>query len=181
MTKLTDLIPRGVRNYRTKLCPGSLKASSNAWNRVALGTLLFLVIDPTVAAHWPVVMTDLPVGLLSATAIVLATRAYREWIWTDFAACAFFSGTGPHCQALRAGGVVERGADWNVAGVPATGGASGRLKERALRLRDYFKYWSSHSSQTRYVSDWCTGSPGSCPAVGMAMNFTVTPLSFSAW
>jgi hypothetical protein len=24
--------------------------------------LLFLVIDPTVAAHWPVVMTDLPVA-----------------------------------------------------------------------------------------------------------------------
>ena len=42
--------------------------------RVALGTLLFLVIDPTVAAHWPVVMTDLPVALLSATSIVLATR-----------------------------------------------------------------------------------------------------------
>jgi hypothetical protein len=33
--------------------------------RVALGALLFLVIDPTVAAHWPVVMTDLPVVLLS--------------------------------------------------------------------------------------------------------------------
>jgi hypothetical protein len=32
--------------------------------------LLFLVIDPTVAAHWPVVMTDLPVALLSASAIV---------------------------------------------------------------------------------------------------------------
>ena len=27
---------------------------------VALGALLFVLIDPTVAAHWPVVMTDLP-------------------------------------------------------------------------------------------------------------------------
>ncbi len=36
VTKLTDLIPRGVRNYRTKLCPGSLKAPSNAWNRDGL-------------------------------------------------------------------------------------------------------------------------------------------------
>ena len=60
--------------------------------RVALGTLLFLVIDPTVAAHWPVVMTDLPVGLLSATAIVLTTRAFRDWIWTDLAACSLFLG-----------------------------------------------------------------------------------------
>jgi hypothetical protein len=60
--------------------------------RVALGTLLFLVIDPTVAAHWPVVMTDLPVALLSAIAIVLATRAFRDWVWTDLAACTAFLG-----------------------------------------------------------------------------------------
>jgi hypothetical protein len=60
--------------------------------RVALGALLFLVIDPTVAAHWPVVMTDLPVALLSATSIVLATRAFRDWIWTDLAACSAFLG-----------------------------------------------------------------------------------------
>src|SRR5271155_3570456 len=60
--------------------------------RVALGVLLFLVIDPTVAAHWPVVMTDLPVALLSATAIVLATRAFRDWKWPDLAACSIFLG-----------------------------------------------------------------------------------------
>jgi len=60
--------------------------------RVALGALLFLVIDPTVAAHWPVVMTDLPVALLSATSIVLATLAFRDWIWTDLAACSGFLG-----------------------------------------------------------------------------------------
>lgn len=33
----------------------------------ALGTLAFLAIDPTVAAHLPVVMTDLPISLLCAT------------------------------------------------------------------------------------------------------------------
>jgi len=60
--------------------------------RVALGTLLFLVLDPTVAAHWPVVMTDLPVALLSGIAIILATRAFRDWIWTDLAACSAFLG-----------------------------------------------------------------------------------------
>ncbi len=60
--------------------------------RVALGALLFLVIDPTVAAHWPVVMTDLPVALLSATSIVLATRAFRDWMWTDLVACSAFLG-----------------------------------------------------------------------------------------
>lgn len=68
----------------------ALERTFNAW--AALGTLLFLVIDPTVAAHWPVVMTDLPVALLSAISIVLATRAFRDWIWTDLAACSFFLG-----------------------------------------------------------------------------------------
>lgn len=60
--------------------------------RVALGALLFLVIDPTVAAHLPVVMTDLPVALLSSTSIVLATRAFRDWLWADLAACSAFLG-----------------------------------------------------------------------------------------
>lgn len=68
----------------------ALKRTFNAG--VALGTLLFLVIDPTVAAHLPVVMTDLPVALLSATAVVFAARAFRHWIWTDLAACSAFLG-----------------------------------------------------------------------------------------
>jgi tetratricopeptide (TPR) repeat protein len=55
---------------------------------VALGTMLALAIDPTVAAHLPVVMTDLPVALLSATAVVLATRAFRWWHWRDLAWCS---------------------------------------------------------------------------------------------
>src|SRR5271156_5354699 len=59
---------------------------------VSLGTLLFLAIDPTVAAHLPVVMTDLPVALLSTTAVVLAARAFREWRWSDLADCSAFLG-----------------------------------------------------------------------------------------
>jgi len=59
---------------------------------VALGTLLFLAIDPTVAAHLPVVMTDLPVSLLSATAVVLAIRAFRRWAWSDLLACSMALG-----------------------------------------------------------------------------------------
>ncbi len=59
---------------------------------VALGTLLFLAIDPTVAAHLPVVMTDLPVSLLSATAVVLAVRAFQDWAWRDLVACSIALG-----------------------------------------------------------------------------------------
>jgi 4-amino-4-deoxy-L-arabinose transferase-like glycosyltransferase len=55
---------------------------------VALGTLLFLAIDPTVAAHLPIVMTDLPVSLLSATAVALAVRAFQDWTWADLLACS---------------------------------------------------------------------------------------------
>jgi tetratricopeptide (TPR) repeat protein len=58
----------------------------------ALGALLFLAIDPTLAAHLPVVMTDLPVSLLSATAVVLAVSAFRDWDWRGLAACSIALG-----------------------------------------------------------------------------------------
>lgn len=59
---------------------------------VALGTILFLAIDPTIAAHLPVVMTDLPIAVLSATAVVLATRAFRLWTWPDLVFCSIALG-----------------------------------------------------------------------------------------
>ena len=45
---------------------------------MAVGALAFLIIDPTIAAHLPVVLTDLPVALLGATAILLAWSAFRR-------------------------------------------------------------------------------------------------------
>ena len=59
---------------------------------VAIGALLLLAIDPTVAAHLPVVMTDLPVSLLSATAVVLAARVFFSWAWGDLIACSIALG-----------------------------------------------------------------------------------------
>jgi hypothetical protein len=59
---------------------------------VALGTLVFLAMDPTVAAHLPVVMTDLPVSLLSATAVILAVRAFQNWAWRDLVGCSIALG-----------------------------------------------------------------------------------------
>jgi tetratricopeptide (TPR) repeat protein len=50
---------------------------------MALGATLFLAIDPTVAAHFPVVMTDLPVALASSTAVLLAVGAFRSWRAVD--------------------------------------------------------------------------------------------------
>ncbi|MBA3768362.1 MAG: phospholipid carrier-dependent glycosyltransferase [Acidobacteria bacterium] len=57
---------------------------------MALAATAFLAIDPTVAAHLPVVMTDLPVALLSSTAVLLSVVAFRSWRVVDlvFAAIA---------------------------------------------------------------------------------------------
>lgn len=57
---------------------------------MALSAVAFLAIDPTVAAHLPVVMTDLPVALTSATAVLLAAQAFKTWRAIDliFAALA---------------------------------------------------------------------------------------------
>lgn len=50
---------------------------------IALAAIGFLVIDPTIAAHLPVVMTDLPVALTSATAVLMAVQAFRSWRAVD--------------------------------------------------------------------------------------------------
>src|SRR6202451_2063617 len=97
LTNNPDSVQRRARNAMFVLNALLLISLALAIERVfdaavALGALLFLVIDPTVAAHWPVVMTDLPVALLLATATVLATRAFRDWIWRDLALCSLFLG-----------------------------------------------------------------------------------------
>src|SRR6266498_3678404 len=56
----------------------ALALSRGLGNAAALGTITFLAIDPTVAAHLPVVLTDLPVALLATTAIVFAVQAFRS-------------------------------------------------------------------------------------------------------
>ena len=54
-------------------------AVSRAVNPLAaVCVMLFLAIDPTIAAHLPVVMTDLSVGLLSVTAALLVVHALLD-------------------------------------------------------------------------------------------------------
>jgi hypothetical protein len=79
---------------------------------VALCTLLFLAIDPTVAAHLPVVMTDLPVALCSAIAVLLAARAMQTWKLGHLAACAVALGlalAAKHSAPIVVLGVVAIG------------------------------------------------------------------------
>ncbi|HST45643.1 MAG TPA: hypothetical protein VLK29_10525, partial [Luteimonas sp.] len=47
----------------------------------AVGSLAWLAIDPTVAAHLPVVMTDLPLGLTLLIAAVCAGLLATRWQW----------------------------------------------------------------------------------------------------
>jgi hypothetical protein len=52
---------------------------------IALVTIALLLIDPTIAAHLPVVLTDLPLTLLGALAVLLAIPAFRTWRPVDLA------------------------------------------------------------------------------------------------
>src|SRR5271170_2194639 len=50
---------------------------------IALLTLGILLLDPTVAAHMPVVMTDLPLALFGAISVALAALVLRDGGRTD--------------------------------------------------------------------------------------------------
>jgi hypothetical protein len=71
---------------------------------VAIAATLFLAIDPTVAAHMPVVMTDLPIGLTSGIAILLAARAFVTWRPFDLVLAAL--GLGLALSAKHSGIIV---------------------------------------------------------------------------
>jgi Dolichyl-phosphate-mannose-protein mannosyltransferase len=51
---------------------------------IALAALLLLALDPTVSAHMPVVMTDLPMALLGTISLCLAILALRNGLWRDW-------------------------------------------------------------------------------------------------
>ena len=51
---------------------------------IALAALLLLALDPTVSAHMPVVMTDLPMALLGTSCLCLAILALRNRRWLDW-------------------------------------------------------------------------------------------------
>jgi hypothetical protein len=46
---------------------------------VSVGSMARKAVDPTVAAHLPVVMTDLPLAFTSGAAILFAAAAFRSW------------------------------------------------------------------------------------------------------
>ncbi len=73
----------------------------------AVGSTLFLAIDPTVAAYMPVVMTDLPIALTSGVAILTAARAFRTWATLDVVLAALSLGL---AMTAKHSGVITLGA-----------------------------------------------------------------------
>jgi len=71
---------------------------------VAAGLTLFLAIDPTVAAHMPVVMTDLPIALTSGIAVLAAAKAFQSWRIIDIIFAAL--GLGLALSAKHSGIIV---------------------------------------------------------------------------
>lgn len=65
------------------------RACGLAW---AAGTLAFLALEPTVAAHLPVVMTDLPLALALALSAAAAGLLAATWRWRWAIACGVAMG-----------------------------------------------------------------------------------------
>ncbi|WP_146141353.1 ArnT family glycosyltransferase [Spirosoma oryzae] len=97
---------------------------------VALLTLAYLMIDPTVAAHLPVVMTDLPVALASGAAMLAAVRAFRSWHPIDLLltmACLGLALAAKHSAIITVIGVGLLGVVLAFAGREPLGRRAGRL------------------------------------------------------
>nr|MBA3770384.1 hypothetical protein [Blastocatellia bacterium] len=98
----------------------------------ALGSVAFLAIDPTIAAHLPVVMTDLPVALASGIAILMAAHAFRTWRLLDLLLAALALGL---ALSAKHSGIITLIGVAIIRTVIALAFAKGeRLSERFRRL-----------------------------------------------
>ena len=94
---------------------------------VAIATAAILAIDPTVAAHLPVVMTDLPVALLASTAVLFAVCGFRTGSRLDLALGSLALGLtlgAKHSGLIALFAVVAMGV--LIAALPRPAGESGR-------------------------------------------------------
>jgi 4-amino-4-deoxy-L-arabinose transferase-like glycosyltransferase len=86
------------------------RAFGLAW---ACGTLLFLALEPTVGAHLPVVMTDLPLALSLAIAALCAGLLATTWRWRWAIGCGLAMGVALGRETFGAGRAGEgSGSAW---------------------------------------------------------------------
>ncbi len=113
------------------------RALGLAW---AAGSLAFLAIEPTVAAHLPVAMTDLPLALTLALAVASSGLLLAEWKWRWVVATGIALGLvlGSKHSALAGlaglGAVLVLGvlAGWRVQGWPEAARRLGRVMAAGL-------------------------------------------------
>jgi len=114
-----------------------------------LAVIGLLLLDPTLAAHLPVALTDLPVALLAATAALLAAQGFRSWKPLDLALASLALGL---TLAAKHSGVVAGLFVLGLAGVGvvfSSGGAA--LKARraglaaAVLFGAYLTLWGFYS------------------------------------
>ena len=99
----------------------------------AAGSLAFLAIDPTVGAHLPVVMTDLPLALTLMIAAVAAGLLASGWRWRWVVGCGIAVGIALGAKHSALAGLAGLGIGLLLAALLGWRGGGG-AREAGLRL-----------------------------------------------
>lgn len=107
------------------------RAFGLAW---ASGTLLFLALEPTVGAHLPVVMTDLPLALSLAIAALCAGLLATSWRWRWAIACGLAMGVALASKHSALAGLGGLGIGLAIAALCGWRQGIGEISRRMARL-----------------------------------------------
>ncbi len=107
------------------------RAFGLAW---AAGTLAFLGLEPTVDAHLPVVMTDLPLALTLAIAALCAGLLAATWRWPWAIACGLAMGLALAAKHSALAGIGGIGIGLVVAALWGWRQGRGELVQRMAQL-----------------------------------------------
>ena len=156
---------------------GLWRASGLPW---AAGTLAFLALEPSIGAHLPVVMTDLPLALTFGVSAVAAGVLCATWRWPAMLATGFAFGLmlgAKHSALAGAGGLALVLAAGALAGV-RRGGAR-ELGRRALLLvlaaaLSIVVLWSQYGFRFH-------AGPDGSDAFNRTMSDKIADLNLPAW
>ena len=108
------------------------RAAGLAW---AAGTLAFLALEPTIAAHLPVVMTDGALALTLAPAVVATGLLAAEWRWRWVAVFGVAAGLALGAKHSALAGLLGIGLVLGLAALAGVRGQGAReLARRSARL-----------------------------------------------
>ena len=107
------------------------RAFGLAW---AFGTLLFLALEPTVGAHLPVVMTDLPLALSLAIAALCVGLLATTWQWRWAIGCGLAMGVALAAKHSALAGLAGLGIGLAVAALCGWRQGGRAILRRAMQL-----------------------------------------------